>query len=562
MNQMFQRLNKLFFRLVETIKQTPLEFGVAVLYWILCLLDYRKVVEIGDFGATFPICFGIVYGINQFTKGSNKRWIYYASFVVPVWLGVWELPFGYATYWVSLLISQLFVVFSRKHYENKSFIRNGVNYLCDMAIGIGLGVFCHLLVLAIYYSFIYIFDLSDSYRVFNTYTYLTVYLVLVPVFFLAFNTRPALEETGIGRFSRFLVNFILSPALLAYMLILYIYLIKILVTWSLPKGGVAYMVTSFIALMFCVKAVQIFIEKRYYDWFYRYFSGWVLPALAMLWVSVAYRVWQYGLTEKRFYLLLAAVILTIAVAVSFKAFRRTYAYLTGISVVLLALFTYIPGITAKNIGILSQRHCLERYITELGLADSLGHIMKPVEYDSASAPLYERLYESFRFLEREKGDAYMAEHYGVATSWQLRDSIIPTAFQNNYSQKGSRKDYIYLNMDNKALDGMDIRRFSTIWRVGQEEWTVQEYSADLNAGKLTVKNQDQVVTEIDLDQWFAERLSEAGLSRKYSREELVGKANQFMICDTENFRLLFRRLTIDPAKNHIIKAEINFLLTE
>ena len=109
---------------------------------------------------------------------------------------------------------------------------------------------------------------------------------------------------------------------------------------------------------------------------------------------------------------------------------------------------------------------------------------------------------------------------------------------------------------------MDIRRFSTIWRVGQEEWTVQEYSADLNAGKLTVKNQDQVVTEIDLDQWFAERLSEAGLSRKYSREELVGKANRFMICDTENFRLLFRRLTIDPAKNHIIKAEINFLLTE
>lgn len=558
---MFQRFNKLFYRLVETIKQTPLEFGVALLYWVLCILDYEKVVEIGDFGTSFPICFGIVYGINQFTKGSPKRWIYYASFVVPVWLGVWELSVESAAYWVSLLISQLFIVFSRRDFENQPFIKNGINYLCDMAVAVCLGVVCHLLILAIYYSFIYIFDLSDSGRTFNTYTYLTVYLVFVPVFFLAFNTRPMVEETGFSRFSRFLVNFILTPALLAYMLILYLYMVKIIATWSLPKGGVAYMVTSFIALMFCVKAVQTIWEKRYYTWFYRYFSWWVFPALIMLWVSIVYRVCQYGLTEKRFYLVLAAVILSIVVVVSFKTFRRTYAYLTGISVVLLALFTYVPGITAKDIGILSQRHYIDRYLIELGLMDSSGNIIRPVKYDPASAPSYKRLYESFRFVEKEKGENYMAEHYGVATSRQLRDSIIPVDMQDNLSRH-SVEERIYLSMNDRVFHGMNIRRFSHIWEVGQKNGMQKEYDAELDEGKLTVKNQDRVVVQIDLDRWFAKCLAEAGLHERYSRQELMKQANKFMVCDTGNIRLIFRHLSIDKAKNHVVKAEIAFLLTE
>lgn len=560
---MYQRFKMFFCHLVETIKQTPLEFGVALLYWLLCLLDYWKVVEIGDFGATFPICFGLIYSIDQFTKGSPKRWLYYASFVIPVWLGIWELPFPSATYWVSLLISQLFVVFSRKYYENKLFIRNGMNYLCDMAVAVCLGIVCHLLLLAIYYSFIYIFDLSDSFRGFNTYTYLTVYLVFVPVFFLAFNTRPISGETEISRFARFLVNFILSPALLAYMLLLYLYLIKIVVTWSLPKGGVAYMVTSFIALMYCVKAIHSFMEKRYYDWFYRYFSWWVLPALTMLWVGVAYRVWQYGLTEKRFYLLLSAVILTIVVAVSFKTFRRSYAYLTGISAALLALFTYIPGVTAKDIGVMSQHRYLDRYLAELGISDSLGRIVKPTSpYDPVSAPLYEGLYESFRFLEKEKGQDYMSEHYGIATWRILRDSIIPADLQDSLLPKRSGKDQFFLFFDYKALTGMDIRRFSSICEVGQEDLIVKEYSAIQEEGILTVKKQDKVIAEIDLDRWFAGRLAETGIQPGYTRQELVDHENRFIACDTGGIRLIFRRLIIEPATNHVVEAEINFLLAE
>lgn len=562
-NKMLQRFTRLVCRLSETIRQTPLEFGVALLYWLLCLSDYWNLVEIGAYGTTFPIGFGIIYGINQFTKGSNKRWIYYASIVVPVWLWIWGLPFVTAAYWVSLLISQLFVVFSRKCFENKPFIRNGIRYLSDIAVALCLGIVCHLLLLAIYYSFIYIFDLSDSFRTFNTCTYLTVYLVLVPVFFLTFNRRYLPEETGISRFSRFLVNFILSPALLAYMLILYLYLIKIAVTWSLPKGGVAYMVTSFIVLMFCVKAVQSLVEKRYYDWFYRYFSWWVLPALVMLWIGVAYRVWEYGLTEKRFYLLLVAVILTIVVVVSFKTFQRSYAYLTGISAMLLALFTYIPGVTAKDIGVLSQRRYLDRYLAELGLSDSSGRIVKPAfPYDPASVALYEGAYESFRFLEKEKGQDYMSGHYGVANSRILRDSIIPADLQGNHLSKRAKNDQIYLSLDYKALNGMDIRRFSTIQEVGQEDWMVKEYSALSKDGILTVKKQDKVIAKVDLDRWFAERLAGAGLRVGYTRNELFENANQFIACDAGGIRLIFHRLIIEPAGNHVVKAEISFLLAE
>lgn len=564
---MFLRMNQVFHRLVETIRLTPMEFGISLLYWVLCVLDYKNVVEINDFGSTFPICFGIVYGINNLTRGHRNRWMYYSSFVVAVWLGVWNPEFWSASYWVSLLISQMFVVYSRKDYCNEAFVRNGVNYVCDAAVALCLGGVCHLLLLAIYYSFVYIFDIQYYERSINTYFYLTVYLILTPVFFLLFNTKTSVREVSSSRFSQLLSNFILTPALLAYMLLLYLYVIKIAFTWSLPKGGVAYMVTTFISLVFCMKAVQPLLKKRYYDWFYNYFSWWVLPALVMLWVGVSYRVWEYGLTEKRFYLLLATVTLTVTVIVSFKLQHRMYAMLTGFSVLLLALFTYIPGITAKDVGVMSQRHYLDSYLSRLQIVNKEGYIVEKAasgEYDAELQPLYEGMYNSFKFLQEEKGEAYMLRHYGISTSQQLRDSIIPEnqrEFLGGYTDQENYPLHFYAQ-DRELLDGMDIRRFSTIQMV---EGYMQFYSYSLDEGVLTLKKEDQVLAEIDLSKWFAACLAEAGFDIKTcSRRDIENYKNpeKWMVCDTDKIRILFRRLEIAPVTYQVENVEIRMLLME
>ena len=89
-----------------------------------------------------------------------------------------------------------------------------------------------------------------------------------------------------------LLNYVLSPALLIYAVILYLYFIKIAVLWSLPKGAVASIVVSFTAAAFILKGCQVFLTRRYYDWFYDHASLAVFPALVMFWIGTLYRIYR------------------------------------------------------------------------------------------------------------------------------------------------------------------------------------------------------------------------------------------------------------------------------
>ena len=147
----------------------------------------------------------------------------------------------------------------------------------------------------------------------------------MPLLFLLFNQEKE-AETGktFDRLFDTLLNYVLSPALLAYAVILYLYLLKILVLWSLPKGGVAYIVTFFVSALFLFKGCQPFLKKRYYDWLYRHASGVAFPTMLLYWVGACYRIHQYGYTEARVYLVVAGVILTGMVLLFFT--RRTGRY--------------------------------------------------------------------------------------------------------------------------------------------------------------------------------------------------------------------------------------------
>lgn len=564
---MYNRLERIYCRLAATVKQTPLEIGVAALYWLLGVLDVLKVIGIKDFIWTFPICFCVIYGMNQFTLGRKNRWMYYVSGLTVAGFAVWNLQLDDMAYWVSLILSQLWVIYGRREFENDTFVGNGVNYLCDMACALCLGVVCMLLSMAIYHSCTYIFDISTLNTKSYIYISLTSYLIATPVFFLAFNVK-RVAEPAINQFFSFLVNFILSPALLIYIAILYLYFVKILVIWSLPKGGVAYMVTTFIILVFLVRAVQPMLKKRYYDWFYNYFSWWVLPALMMLWVGVSYRVWEYGLTEKRCYLLLTTVTLTFAVVMSFRREKVSYAVLGGISGVLLALFTYIPGISAKDIGVASQMHYLKQMTSALGMVDSTGWLVKQTEgrVDSLSADSYQRLYESFKFLEEEKGGRYMYERFGVSTSWGLKDSIFSHGQRDLLSggSGGKWDSRIDLYRNDILRDGMDIRRFSMVESVVGEEKIGGVYYSYSDDGVLIVNRNEEVIVKMNLNEWFATRLAAEGLGVEtpYTQEELEAKSASFMVCDVGKIRLVFTWLVVNPINNKIEEVNLSFMLSE
>ena len=135
----------------------------------------------------------------------------------------------------------------------------------------------------------------------------------VPVLFLMMADRWREAGYESNRILEILLNYIVAPALLIYTAILYLYMAKILVTWSLPEGGVAYLVFGFTLFALAVKALQFLMRKRLYDWFFDRFSLISLPTQLLFWVGAIRRTSEYGLTSPRIYLLVCGGLMTLCV---------------------------------------------------------------------------------------------------------------------------------------------------------------------------------------------------------------------------------------------------------
>lgn len=342
-------------RLHIAVRHNPVEVILAALFCCFsCALYETNNTRLMAVVPYFPAFFLVTCSLNSLTEGKRWRFVYYLSllFFIPFFWrekDVWS-----AFYLVTLVVVQLFYLVCDWRRDNGRFVRKGLRYLRAMCSAGLLAMIAWLLSVSIYYSIQYIFEIWQyGDRRFMAYSSSFAFAGIMPLLFLLFNQGKE-EEGSADKLFNVLLNYVLSPALLIYAVILYLYFIKVAVLWSLPKGAIAYIVVSFISATFILKGCQPFLKKRYYDWFYRYSSWAALPALIMYWVGTFYRINQYGYTEARVYLVAVGVVLTGVVLLFF--FKRTgrYLYAAVLAIFLLSAVTYVPGITAKDIERISQ----------------------------------------------------------------------------------------------------------------------------------------------------------------------------------------------------------------
>lgn len=354
---MKEKIKSIVTQLVRAIKQHPVEVLLAVFFCCLGCVYHevgKEMERAENMLIYFPVLFLITYTLNLLTIQIKIRWIYYISafFCIPfLWV---DSKIGSPTYLVTLVVAQLLYLVSSWDRDNDLFVGTGLRYLKALFSALLLSGVAFLLSVTIYYSIRYIFDIwQNGESRFLAYAGYIAFMGVLPLLFLMFNQDKEREEGGNKLFD-VLLNYVLSPALLIYAAILYLYFVKVAVLWSLPKGAVAYIVVSFILATFVLKGCQTFLSKKYYNWFYRYTSLIVLPALAMYWVGACYRINQYGFTEARVYLIVVGLVLTGITFLFFSKRLGSYLYAACLTIFFLSIVTYIPGITAKNIEIVSQ----------------------------------------------------------------------------------------------------------------------------------------------------------------------------------------------------------------
>ena len=441
-------------QLLQSPRRFPVELALGVVFFIIAVWDsetrewsektaeYVSAVN-GDILWFFVPLMALTFWLHRV-----NRWANYASFFLFLPLMALNLkPFlwtyGFA---FTYVLAAILLIMGNRRLDNRSFAAHALHVVTQMFFGLLISGLLYMAVLAIMASFFYIFGIDEPHH-FYEHIAQFVFFVLAPQVCCTLIRQNEDEVAEPFKILRLILNFILSPAVIIYTVILYTYFIKIAFEWDLPKGGVAWMVMGFITVALIGRVAQSILSQRYYDWFYNRFTLIAIPPLIMYWIGSIYRIRLYSFTESRFYLMVAGVLMTLFVLMLFRERTRRYQLMALIFGAAIILFTYIPGISAKSVGLACQKQRLTELISELKLMDAkTGKLndeiedMRRIRQDSLLCEQYKDVTSVIDYVRHEIGTDEFKKQYGEWTHSEysftyIEDSVNVNARDNWYIRR-------------------------------------------------------------------------------------------------------------------------------
>lgn len=554
---MKERIISFFRQASGTIKNNPAEITIIILCFISTSLIRENVITTNKlYPFVFPLFFILSYLLNRWFSKMPWRILYYISpllvflfFCIDV--SEWIFSIEYS---IALVIAGLMLLIRNWVSDNQSFTFQAVRYCTHLLQAALLSGCAYLLLIGIYYSIIYIFNIfpQSGYDV-SSYLSMICFIIGMPWLFLTFNSRQEVPKIKDRRpILDILMNYIISPAILIYTVILYIYFATILISWSLPKGGIAYMVFAFTLVAVCAKALQPFLIRQTYGWYYHHFSLISIPAQLMFWIGVAYRIQQYGFTTSRIYLIICGVIMSATLFLFLSKKMGRYLYIATLSVVLLASFTYIPGITAKSISIKSQQERITVLSRDLGLSEENGKLKDIPETNSDSllySSQYNQLYDAFFYIRHEKGEKFVQKEYGTSSlpEPQWGDRNIAYWFASLPSFEGKTKK-------------VDISTYRSLYPINLSD-SCENIKVDTSDKKLLIKDGNNVLLNISFNELQTMLLKKSGLTKNATKNAFIQHETSLTNYETDSLYVSFSRIIFNmETELNISDLQVGYIL--
>lgn len=223
-----------------TLRRAPVEMAVAAYLFVIGVLARHYVFPYsGEQLLAGPIVLLLTFLCNKWFAKGWLRALYYLS-------GLAVIPFRWAdmgewienpAYYVTIIIGLLAGLLCGWHKDNRRFTEDLLRYVWDGISALFLTGVAYLLLLAIFFSIVYIFGIFKGITSdFCADAALLFFIVLWPLVFLTFNRKSEPAEPESSKLLDTLLNWVLSPAVLAYTVLLYLYFAKIVATCRCPAG--------------------------------------------------------------------------------------------------------------------------------------------------------------------------------------------------------------------------------------------------------------------------------------------------------------------------------------
>ena len=349
------------------IKNSPIEAAIILAAYLIARFSDKIIYQLEGL-LLFPLfLFGAMI-LNRCCTG-KVRLLYYASIAtVPLMLfdGYTEL-FGTRLLGIYTAVF-ITLVLGRSKGNDTTFAGSLFGILKAGIVSGFIAYSAATLLLMILASTDYFFDIHLGEAITRNILTLSSFL-LWPAMFVAACGK---EGGQPGRIMQTLLLKVSVPAILIYAAILYIYFAKIAIAWELPKGGIVYLSITFIATTLLAATQYKISNSKCYDWFFNHLPLFVLPAPIMFWVSIIYRIHEYGLTESRIIIVVAGLAITAILATLAIGDREKRLHRTAIAVAIIFGTTLL--LPAQEISILSQNNRAHKIANALGLTDGQGNI--------------------------------------------------------------------------------------------------------------------------------------------------------------------------------------------
>lgn len=351
------RLSAIWQGLLRSFRDFPVEALISVAVFLLTLLSNEEVIR-----SAFPLAYFFPLVVLSFClhrqalrkEGLAWKVCYYVSAFFWIPLYIWKAEPGEADIVVLYLLSFILLFASAGRQADERYAATLLHTLVKGASAVLVSAVLSLVLLAIIASVDALFLQNDLGEKWYVYPQIFVWIIVAPMLCCIFVSEMP-GECKDRRFLTIIVEYVLTPALLIYTVILYAYLLRILILWKLPDGGVAYLVGGFVGVALLCRLLQELLSTRHFDWFYRHFPYVAFGPTVLLWVGIVRRVSEYGLTEMRVYLIAVALLLTLFTLMLLWPRTRSFYRMSIITAVVAVLLTYVPGIRARDLGEWSQR---------------------------------------------------------------------------------------------------------------------------------------------------------------------------------------------------------------
>lgn len=520
------KLKALLRQLLRSPREFPVEaalglvfFGIAAWHTAYKTWDETVGSQVSDVNQDI-LFFFVPLLVLTFYLGKVNRWLYALSgllFLPLMALNLKPFLWTYGFYFTYVLAAILLIVGTRR-MDNRPFGAHVLHVVTQLFFGLLLSAILTMAVVAIVGSVEYIFSLS-FHHVYE-YIYEFIWFAVAPQICCTLISRGENEVSEPAKVIQIILNYILSPAIVIYTVILYVYFIKIAFEWNLPKGGVAWLVMGFItaALVGCL--AQYVLDKRYFDWFYRHFTWIAIPPLIMYWIGSFYRIRMYSFTESRFYLMVAGVLMTLFVLMLLWRHTRRFQLMVVLFGFAIILFTYIPGISAKSIGLRCQTERMRQLMSELRLTDPrTGKLLPeiPVSTIVRDSVLCERYREACNVIgyvhSGMEADKFKRK-YGV---WNMHE------YQFNYQREELVPD---LSEWYELTTPVDLGEYRVMA-------IADDYTSSIEEGRFVVRDSRKKVV---IDDPVSDRIAQDSLWREH--------LPRVMMCRNDSLLIVLRTILV------------------